>query len=380
MPTCPALVRHLANACLALAVLISWSSLSLAQQPPCTIPVNVVAPDLSSLSEDDQAMIARRWKEHMAKQKGPTLREKSNWDWQGEAYVSWLEGTVHADWELLQTLPAGAFVARDGSGSIRIQAVTTDRSPRRVIFVIENGKRVNAGARKLESEALSYILSKARSEDSFGLLTARGARMELPLGSSLDTLRAASEQIAAPSQATSAKGVLDAVLEASTWFQPPRPGDSIFLMAVRVEGGNRAGFSKVQAGLGAGGIRAFGLMLSSYYGVESEDTRTSFVWYYPKTFALTGSSGGLAVQEPVWQPSDLTTKRLEEVQGEAEMIYSAITEYYLLELDSVGHDMVIDLAPQIRNQRPLAKVLYPRRLSPCSGRAAAKPDANGSSQ
>jgi hypothetical protein len=380
MPTCPALIRRLANACFVLALLTSWCSLSLAQQPPCTVPVNVVAPDLSSLSKDDQAMVARRWRQHIAGRKSPAPHEESNWDWQGDGYISWLGGAVHADWELLRALQAKAFVAQNGKQPLRIQAVTTDRSARRIIFVVENGKRVNADARKLESGAIADILSKARPEDTFGLLTARGPRISLPLGSSLDALRAASEQIAALEPADSGKGVLDSVLEASTWFQPPQPGDSIFLMTLHVEGGNHVSFSKVQAALGTARIRVFGFMLGPYYTVDWKDTNTSFAWYYPKTYALTGASGGLGGQAPPWGTSYSLTKVRDEVRDQAEMMYNAVTEYYLLQFDSAPHDVTIDLAPQIRDQQPLARVLYPRCLPPCSGTAAAKPFANGSGQ
>lgn len=47
-------------------------------------------------------------------------------------------------------------------------------------------------------------------------------------------------------------------------------------------------------------------------------------------------------------------------------MYKAITEYYLLELDSPSQDLVIDLAGPIRKQLPNAIVLYPRILPDCS--------------
>lgn len=355
-------------------------SVALAQQPPCSVPVNVVAPDLSSLSKPDADLLAARWKEHTKHGKGLAPRPDSDWLGQALGYTSWLGGSVSANWTLIRDLPADAFVAQNKKHPLRIQSATTDRSPRRIIFVVENGKGVTEAARNTEWAKISHIASKARPEDSFALLTAAGPRLEVRFGSSRDALRAAAEGLRNPPQGKPhGQAVLDAVLQATTWFQPPQPGDSIFLMTMNLEGRHKASFSTVQATLAAGHIRVFGFQLGGYsiFLPTYPGSAEGHVSYLDKAFALTGSSGGMALLETPWEPYELTGDRLEEPQREAKMLYEAITEYYLLQLDSIGRDLVIDLAPTVRSQLPLARVLYPRHLPPCSNPAGTLPAAAG---
>jgi len=282
------------------------------------------------------------------------LRRDSDWVWQAENYVGWLGGSVSADWNLVQHLPSSAFVAEQKKHPVQVQSATVDRGPRRVVFVLENGKRVPVAARGAESILISGILSKARSEDSFGFLTALGPRLELRSGSNRDTIRLAAEGLANTSPAKAdGEGVLDVVLEASTWFQPPQPGDSIFLMTMHLEGRHKTSFARVRAALAAGPIRVFGLQLGSdreFLPAYPGSTEGN-VSYSDKLFALTGSTGGMGYLMGGLQ--------------EAAMIYEAIAEYYLVQLSSHGPRVAIDLAPSVQSQLPMARVLYPRDLPPC---------------
>jgi len=341
-------------------VLTAWSLLFLfwstgsAQQPPCNVPVNVIAPDLSSLSKADADLVAARWKEHTKGGARTAVSRDSDWSWQADNYFSWLGGSVSADWNLIQQLPASAFIAEQKNRLVQVQSSTVDRGPRRVVFVVEDGEGAPAAARGAESILISGILSKARSEDSFALLTALGPRVELRLGSSRDAIGFAAERLAkaAPAKADG-EGVLDAVLEASTWFRPPQPGDSILLMTMHLEGRHKATFARVRAALAAGPIRVFGFQLGNdreFLPTYPGSTEGN-VSYSDKLFALTGRTGGMCY--------------LMGGPREAAMIYEAITEYYVLQLSSHGPRVAIDLVPSVRSQLPMARVLYPRDLPPC---------------
>ncbi len=342
-------------------------STGLAQQPPCSVPVNVIAPDLSSLSKADADLVATRWKEHTKGGARVAVSRDSDWLWHAEDYVSWLGGRVLANWNLVQQLPATAFVAQDKKHPLQVQSATTDRGPRRVIFVVENGKGMPAKARKAEAAVISDILSKARSEDSFGLLTALGPRLELRFGSSRDAIQSAAEGLANASPAKSdGKGVLDAVLEASTWFHPRQPGDSICLMTMHLEGINKASLSSLRSALAAGRIRAFGFQLGGdSLSLPTAKSTEGNVYYFFKVFALTGSTGGMAYLHYEMGPGEPTDRELEVLQGEAAMMYQAMTEYYLVQVTSTGPGVAIDLAPSVRSQLPMARVLYPRNLPQC---------------
>ena len=357
-------------------LLFLWSTGS-AQQSPCGIPVNVIAPDLSSLSKADADLVAARWKGYTKDGAHVTVSRESDWSWQADDYVSWLGGSVSANWKLVRRLPATAFVAEDKKHPLRVQSAATDRGPRRVIFVVETGKGMPAKARKGESAAISHILSKARPGDSFGLLTAVGSRVELRFGSSRDDIASAVEGLAnAPSAKSDGQGVLGSVLEASTWFQPPQPGDSIFLVTTQLEGGNKASFSSVRAALAVGRIRVFGFQLAGdrlFLPTYPGSTEGS-VSYFDKLFALTGSTGGMAYLDVMGGPGEPTDSQLEDLRREADTMYRAITEYYLLRLNSVGPRPVIDLAPAVRNQLPLARLLYPRYLPKCSSTVSTPPE------
>jgi hypothetical protein len=360
-------------ASLGMILLLSVSPPCSAQQSTCVVPVSVIAPDLSMLPKADADLIVERWKEYSAKRKATTPRTDLEWFWQGSHYVDWLGGSLNAEWELVQTVPADGFVARDGKRLLHIQDVRTDSSARRIVLVVENGRRLDAEARKAEAAVISYLLSKARAEDSLGLLTEGGPTVAMPLGTSRDTLREAAEGLGATGESSQHEGVLDAVLTASTWLKPRHVGDCIFLICQRVEGGNRTSFSKVQRALGASGIRVFGEMLGPSYAVETQNSDLSFTWYYPKMFALVGGSGGLAFGRIQWEPPRSGPKTLEQLRQDSELMYNAAAQFYALRLDLTGTGLTIDLASQIRDRMPLAKVLYPHHLMPCPSASSPSP-------
>jgi len=404
------------RACVAFVLLVSASCAGLAQQPPCTVPVEVLVPDLSSLPKAEADSVVNAWKQNLQAKKYEL--PDGRWDWATESrdFAATLmrgktaslmgRGSI-----TVFTLPAGnlpaikqpgmvavgnlaaeAFLAGNKKSPIRILSAAYDRAPRRIVIVVENAKKMPPGARRIEAAVISHILSKARPEDSFALLTARGPRGALHFGSSRDAIRAAAEQLGNPPQGKyTGQGVLDAVLEATTWFQPPQPGDSIFLITLRLEGKHRANFSTVRAAVAADRIRVFTFQLGEVlirtpdtirapaFG-ESWDMATfghglSFV----QALALSRESGAWAVVENTEKGKEykLTDERLQELTRNAEQMYRAITEYYLLQLDSAGPDLFIGLAPPVLEQLPWASVVYPKSLPPCSNPAGPLPATAG---
>lgn len=370
---------------MAVILLFSVCSAGLAEQLPCRVPVNVVVPDLSSLPKPAADAMVAEWKQHFQE-----MREhRRDWSWQ----VDWgLFGSVGRpgsclppDCASVANLSAEGFVARDKNGPVRVRSATYDRGPRRIVFVVENAKKMPVAARKIEAAVISHILAKARPQDSFALLTARGPGLALRFGSSRDAIRAAAEQLGNPPQGEpGGEGVLDAVLEATTWFQQPQPGDSIIVMALRLEGKHNASFSDLRAAVTAGRIRVFGFQLGEYSYEDLGRGRTFESWdvqdfgrsvLFDWIRALAEATGGALVLENTEEGKQykLTDDRLKGLQVGGEMIYKAITEFYLLQLERTGPHVVIALAPPVLEQLPWASVVYPKSLPPSSSTTAATP-------
>lgn len=327
-------------------------------QTPCVVPVNVRMPNLSLLPQAAVDSLSRQWKEDLASNK--YLMKGGQWNTflQSENFLGNMKRALPIKKALVDELTTDAFVAHDDRGPVHIPSVVTYSGPHRIMFVVENYKKMPEGARKIESAVITGILSKARPEDSFALLTTRGPRVEIPFGSSRDTLHAAAKTLALPPpRGPGGEGVLDAVLEATTWFQPPQPGDSIFVMtAGLLQDTLHARPSKVRAALAAGRIRLFGLQFDGY------DYRM---------VQLTGDSGGWATW-PGFTREKLDDRVMDFVHDGEEM-YMEATEHYLLQFDSFGARLTIGLAPATQSQHPWAEVQYPRSLPPCSNRTTATP-------
>ncbi|MBZ5528778.1 MAG: hypothetical protein LAN71_12865 [Acidobacteriia bacterium] len=292
---------------------------------------------------------------------------------------------------VLVTLPSGAlvqrlgpegFVGRGVKGPIPLESVETERGARRILFVVENAKRVPEAARKIEAAVIREIVSKADAEDVFGLLTARGPRKEIRFGESRESLQAAANEIEAGMKGKNQEdAVLDSVYEGAGWFQPGRAGDAIFVLTMGIEKNNQVSFDKVRDRLTGAGIRVFGfqlgMLISGYiYGgvgmgpggqliptANISANRENF-------FALSMDTGGFAsLENAEGDPQKryrLTDERLRVVQYMAAQEYKAAVEYYRVRVQNPPKEMVLDLAEAIRKQIPQAMVIYPKTALACS--------------
>jgi hypothetical protein len=395
---------------LALVLLISVQSAGLAQQSGCSVQVRVQAPDLSSLPEGDAQALVEEWNRNIKSMKYRLPDGRWSWSRQSGDFTLALIQLQRLSVRDLMSRPeklqagappprsvsdldGGSFVAWKKKERIQIRSATHERGPRRVVFVAENAKKMPEAARRIEAAVISGILSKARSEDSFALLTARGPRVQLPFGSSRDAVRAAVEDLANPPQGKrKGQGVLDAVLEATTWLQRVQRGDSIFVLALNLESKHHAKFSEVRDTLTARRIRLFGLELGYVTQPDTESLHTASLMggHLIDTIArggnvdhlreFAGESGGSFFQENTARGKryKLTDDRLKFLQGVAQAMYDQVTEFYVLQLDSTGADVRIGLAPSVLAQHPWVSISYPEHLAPCS--AAATPAPAGTTE
>jgi hypothetical protein len=289
------------------------------------------------------------------------------------------------DGALVRHLSQDTFIASDKGEPLRIESLTEDSGPRRIILIAENGKRVSAAARKLEGTILSQILSKARTEDSLALLTAGGPRIEIPFGADRGVLKEAVERLGNPAKGKGqTSGALDAVSESIGWFQQTKPSDAIVVVAMNIEEDHVVRFSKARSALEAAGVRLFCFQLGripfEYYGPGvwsgtgwagfPEDTVTP---HRDNAFALTTDTGGAMLLEDttggMLEGYKLDDERVRIVSHLAEQLSRAVTEYYSVAVEAPSREFTVDLAAAIRQKLPKAQLLYPRHPPTCSSAA-----------
>jgi hypothetical protein len=257
----------------------------------------------------------------------------------------------------VRSLRAAAFVAWDKRDPIPIQSVETDRGPRRIVFVVENGKLISLARRQVEATAVEEVLSGARPEDSFALLTASGPRVALPFGSGRDAIQAAVDGLAyADLKMREGSAVLKCIVEATTWFGSPENGDSIFLLARCPEFENSRADSAVRSALASRRVRLFTLGLD----VMSNGYASS------PFIALGIESGG------DWQQVGLLPRKgpakpanIKAAREGAKVLYQVATECYILRLQRTNPETIIDLRMQDLAKMPWVRVIYPRPLPVC---------------
>jgi len=147
--------------------------------------------------------------------------------------ISLPANVVVPDGRLIRDLNASQFVAQAKHESPKVLAATEDSGPRRILLIIETGRHVPERVRTAEYSVVADLLSEARPEDSFGLLTARGPEKEVRFGQPRNAILAAVKELETNTDSKGASnGVLDVLMTAAGWFDQPRPGDAILLMSM----------------------------------------------------------------------------------------------------------------------------------------------------
>ncbi len=231
-----------------------------------------------------------------------------------------------------------AAAAKNATSS---QPCTFFCGPRRVVFVAENDARMPEAARRIEVGAITTILSVARAQDSFALVTARGPLEEIRFNAGRDAVRNGAETLAnAPEGKVEGQGTLDAMMEAITWLEPREPGDAIFLFVLDLKGRHHARFSKVQKSAVRDRIRVFAFQLDQVF-TDPPDPLDSFTTKQIETgaYAMQGvppiyllvhaTEGDLEIENTKHGGKDykLTEERLDYLTLEAHRWYGWVVAY-----------------------------------------------------
>ena len=289
------------------------------------------------------------------------------------------------DGRLVRGLQRDHLVALAKKDRLKIESITQDAGPRRVLFVLDTGRDLPHEAKKSEVEVASYILAQAPEETSFALITARGISMEVRFGEPRERVVAAICQLPeSAGSGSSERGGLDALSEGMEWFEKPQPGDAIVAMIFEIENNKHTKYSTVAGALADRHIRLFSFLLgplmagTAYFnsigGAPGRPTMIGpFIANEENLSALTWNSGGYLVVENAksgWREYKLTDEHLEVLRHEGWQMYGAVAEFYRVLLvppaRSSHHEWwSLELAESTRKRVPQAKVLYPRELPAC---------------
>ena len=262
-------------------------------------------------------------------------------------------------WMPMAGLSLEAFVATEGKRSIPVLSAEPRSGPLRIAFVVENGRRVTAAQRQVESAALKAILSVARRDDSFAFLSTAAPRAAVPFGSSRNAIELASERQSELKHKEPRDGGVSSALRASVQlFGTPQEGDAIILLARTVAGSQRAG---VRSALTSRGMRLFSLGLDAM--VESGWGDGSSI--NPLATISEETGGGWEQAGPLPHKDRVTDTKLRVARKYARKLYEMAATYYALRLEHTGPHVVIGLSSHTLDQTPWARVVYPKPLAVC---------------
>jgi len=163
--------------------------------------------------------------------------------------------------------------------------------------------------------------------------------------------------------------VLEALLDAATWFGSPKTGDSIFLFGA-LSHESRDVISQLRSALSSRRVRLFCLGGAACSGGASDPPTGESC--SPLVGVSEGSGGG-------WQPLGYMGPKAEDYnlwlwRNEAKALYEMATFSYVIRLARTSPHVKIDLSPEARSRLNWPRLSYPRPLPTCpppAGPAAA---------
>jgi hypothetical protein len=301
---------------------------------------------------------------------------------------------------LLEGLTAQDLTVRQSKQTLAIESIKYDSSPRRVLLLLDTSSRIPLDARKAELAVTKYLLGRARAQDSFALLTARGPLRQVRFEDGKELLLKAVQELAAdPREPVKGENILDTMVTGITWFGAPRPGDAILILADHLEELNeptqysgrtitgagptqgvvtdrgpsfekqsKVKFSAVTKMLGEHQIRIFGLQMGA---LKATPVASRLDLNDENLFGITLASGGYSVFDPVdsFGSYVLTESRLQTVQNMVWQLYGSISQFYIVRVQSHSphSPWKLELAKDLRSN---TRALYPLQFNPCASEFA----------
>lgn len=274
------------------------------------------------------------------------------------------------------------------STPLSIASLTYDAAPRRIIFVIDTTHQLPKDARKAEALTAAYILDHARPMDSFALITARGTAREVRFEQGRDAVKQALADLSGDvHEKTSSLGVLDAVEQGLEWLGSPKPGDSIFLLAMNTEDNHKTNPAKIAQQLEKQQVRLFSIafgFVNLSNAVKSTQTTTSSALATvtrdegtllyengeENLYPLTVNSGGLMHTDNAMDEhrAFVLAQRLPQLQKVGMQFYQIMAEFYHLNVnlpDGKAASWTLELSNKARERWLPVWSVYPRVVNGC---------------
>ena len=299
-------------------------------------------------------------------------------------------GIVNGNGESFHGLSAEEFSGRAGKASVTIKGMSFDSGPRRIVLVVDTGKKLSRETRMAEQTLVQTILNAARPQDNFAMVTARGPQHVVKFG---EEHSAFIEALPEDTEAKHGKeqGVLDAVIQGINLFGEPKPGDSLVVIAADLGGNRTTNAKKIATALEEHHIRMFGLALgrvstknvavsgqtTTAWGLaQSQSGVGDFIYdtgdedFYP----LTRDSGGLVLSVMNYDPrmtySMKDPKFQARIKQQSLVLYNMIAGYYRVELETARDgEWNFEPSAEVRKAVPNMFLLYPHKLTGCSASA-----------
>jgi hypothetical protein len=268
--------------------------------------------------------------------------------------------------------------------TVPIESLTYNTGPRRLLFIADTGRHLPPEVRKMEYALMTYLLNNARPEDTFALLTARGASRQVRFEEGKEAVSKAIQELSSDAKEDKKAGaMLDTIAEGVSLFGAAKPGDAILLMSDQLvpyetTGQFRNGyyvdaeparenakttFKKAAELLAAHKVRAFGVQFSGVLRDPAtyEATEENLV-------GLSIGSGGYVVVDAMTAHDgyQLTSARIDNLEKKVYQLSGAIAEFYEVRVNapaaSQKQQWKIELASDLRKN---TYALYPRWFGAC---------------
>jgi hypothetical protein len=293
---------------------------------------------------------------------------------------------INVNGENFRGLKADDFNGKGLKNPVAVKTVTFDDGPRRVLLVVDTGKKINSNYRKAEIEMLNAMVAAGRPGDSFAVIVTHGTNRGAKFGEdSAKFKEVLSQDFEAKSDSV---GVLDAMMEGMEWFGAPVNGDSIVAIAFDLEGSKKTNPKSIAKALEDRRIRMFGLAMGPVStrnvttgGSMTSTTSQGLAWTTPgignivyetgdeNFFPLAANSGGL-VRGVLGQKQSINFDEPQAkamVVQKARQIFNTISAFYLMEVEppARAEEWKLDVVERVHKVVPQMWVLYPHKLGPC---------------
>lgn len=288
---------------------------------------------------------------------------------------------------LVPGLPASSFTAASTRGPLSIEAAVYDTGPRRIVIVVDRGSGMKSAAATITREAIDKILSGARPQDSFALITTGAGARRISFGRSASDLSAEVSNVFADAKPKGSwLDLLDGMAEAAGWFSTAQRGDAMLVFTSEDEfREGRVGFRKAYDTLTTRGIRVFAMLFGPIiaggymsvidWGAPPGAPRDlSFGWAQREDLNhLVRETGGFLLAENMaepWREYKLDEKRLQALVQIGWQMYGSIAELYVVKVKMARKESgmwrwTLSLTPDQQKKLPHADLAYPGELQPC---------------